>query len=92
MYLSVSISEGLSRLGVRRDLWDGAFGLSVNPGLTAVGQLIGPPVYQCGEHWSGGPGSLVRGAKEKLYTPDRLTVRPQNLVRNLDVRIERVNL
>jgi len=28
--------------------------------------FIGPPVYQCGEHWSGGPGSLVRGAKEKL--------------------------
>ena len=53
---------------------------------------IGPPVYQCGEHWSGGPGSLVRGAKEKLYTPDRLSVCAQNLVRNLDVRIERVNL
>ena len=31
--------------------------------------FIGPPVYQCGEHWSGGPGSLVRGAKEKLSIP-----------------------
>jgi len=31
--------------------------------------LIGPPVYQCGEHWSGGPSSLVRGAKEKLSIP-----------------------
>jgi len=31
--------------------------------------IIGPPVYQCGEHWSGGPGSLVRGAKEKLSIP-----------------------
>jgi len=28
--------------------------------------FIGSPVYQCGEHWSGGPSSLVRGAKEKL--------------------------
>ena len=35
--------------------------------------FVGPPVNQCGEHWSGGPGSLVRGAKEKLYTPDRLS-------------------
>ena len=31
--------------------------------------IIGLPVYQCGEHWSGGPGSLVRGAKEKLSVP-----------------------
>jgi len=31
--------------------------------------IIGPPVYQCGEHWSGGPSSLVRGAKEKLSIP-----------------------
>ena len=31
--------------------------------------FMGPPVYQCGEHWSGGPGSLVRGAKEKLSIP-----------------------
>jgi len=29
---------------------------------------IGPPVYQCGEHWSGGPSSLVRGAR-KLSIP-----------------------
>ena len=33
--------------------------------------FIGPPVYQCGEHWSGGPSSLVRGAKEKLSIPPR---------------------
>ena len=32
--------------------------------------FIGPPVYQCGEHWSRGPSSLVRGAKEKLSIPD----------------------
>jgi len=32
------------------------------------GRFIGPP-YQCGEHWSGGPSSLVRGAKEKLSIP-----------------------
>ena len=32
--------------------------------------IIGPPVYQCGEHWSGGPGSLVRGAgKDSLLPP-----------------------
>jgi len=33
--------------------------------------FIGPPVYQCGEHWSGGPGSLValRGAR-KLSIPN----------------------
>ena len=32
--------------------------------------FIGPPVYQCGEHWSGGPGSLVRGAgKENSLLP-----------------------
>ena len=31
--------------------------------------FIGPPVYQCGEHWSGGPSSLLRGAKEKLSIP-----------------------
>jgi len=48
--------------------------------------FVGPPVNQCGEHWSGGPGSLVRGAKEKLYTPDRLSVCAQNLVRRIFVR------
>ena len=32
-------------------------------------KIIGPPVYQCGEHWSGGPSSLVRGAREKLSIP-----------------------
>ena len=31
--------------------------------------FIGPPVYQCGEHWSGRPSSLIRGAKEKLSIP-----------------------
>jgi len=29
----------------------------------AIAVFIGPPVYQCSEHWSGGPGSLVRGTK-----------------------------
>jgi len=47
--------------------------------------IIGPSVYQCGEHWSGGPGSLVRGAKKKLSIPPIGC--PQNLsatsVRNI---------
>jgi len=56
------------------------------------GALIGPPVYQCGEHWSGGPGSLVRGAKEKLSIPPIGC--PQNLSTKscAQSRIKRVNL
>jgi len=32
--------------------------------------FIGPPGRPASQRWSGGPGSLVRDAKVKLYTPD----------------------
>ena len=46
---------------------------SVRIGLTLYLSILGPPGRPASQRWSGGPGSLVRGAEEKLYTPDRLS-------------------
>jgi len=41
--------------------------------LYAKNVFIGPSVYQCGEHWSVGPGSLVRGAGQRKLGLTRTT-------------------